>query len=453
MERFSALVLAAGNGKRIKSNKPKVLHKILGKSIINHILDSLVEAGINDINLVIGANGDLVKADVDYDVNYAYQEKQLGTGHATLCAKEILNTEYTLVMYGDTPLIKGDTLSYLLKKADRIKADALILTTIADNPSGQGFARVIRKGFSFEKIVQEEDATALERKCKEVSGGITVFKTSSMFKALEQIDNKNENKEYYITDCINKMKADGGHIETVKIDDSWQIFGVNTREQLAKCVAILKNRINAYHMANGVTIIDPNTTYIGKYVKIGIDTTIYPNTYIFGDTEIGENVVIGTNTEIHDSKISDACIIKQSTIVDSDLGKEVSVGPYAHIRPNSKLGDRVKIGDFVEIKNSSIGTDTTASHHAYIGDSEVGNSVNFGCGSVVVNFDGKNKHRSSIKDGAFIGCNANLISPVSIGEKAFIAAGSTITDDVEADSLAIARNKQENIENWVKNKK
>ncbi len=452
MENISALVLAAGSGRRIKSDKPKVLHEILGKSIINHILDSINEAGIDDVTLVIGSTGDLVKENVEYDVSYAFQEKQLGTGHAVLCARDFLKTKYTLVMYGDTPLIKGETLKHLVERAEQIDADALMLTTITNEPSGLGFARVIRKGFAFEKVVQEEDATSLERKCKEVSAGITVFKTETMLKALEKIDNKNNNNEYYITECINNMVSNGGNIDTFKIADSAQIFGVNTRAQLAQCTSIFKKRINTYHMSNGVTIIDPATTYIGKYVKIGEDTIIYPNTYIFGNTIIGKSVEIGTNCEITNCRIGDDTVIKQSTLLDSEVGSSVNIGPYAYIRPNCQISDHVKIGDFVEVKNSTIAEGTKASHLTYIGDCDVGSGVNFGCGTVVVNYDGKKKHRSKIGDNAFIGCNTNLVSPVFVEDSAYTAAGSTITEDVPKDALAVARKRQVNIENWVKNR-
>ncbi len=448
LKELSALVLAAGSGKRIKSNRPKVLHQILGKSIINHLLDSLVEAEIDDISVVIGPNGDLVKADVEYDVSYAYQEVQLGTGHAVLRAKEILNSEFTLIMYGDTPLIKGETVKYLIDKAMQIKADVLMMTCSVSNPSGYG--RIIRKGFSFEKIVEEEDASPLERKCKEVTAGISVFRTSRLLSALQKIDNNNNNKEYYLTECINNIKKNGGSIETLKISDEVQVFGVNTRAQLAQCVAVFKDRINNYHMRNGVTIIDPNTTYIGKYVKIGVDTIIYPNTYIYGNTIIGENVEIGANCEITNCVIGDDTVIKSSTLIDSEIGKNTKVGPYAYVRPNCKIGDNVKIGDFVEVKNSTIGNGTKASHLTYLGDCDVGDNVNFGCGTVVVNYDGKNKFRSTIENNAFIGCNTNLVSPVRVGENAFTAAGSTITSDVPMDALAIARTRQIIKENWIK---
>ncbi len=448
---LSALVLAAGSGKRIKSNKPKVLHKILGKSIINHLLDSLEEAGIDDIAVVLGPNGDLVKADVEQGVQYAYQIHQLGTGHAVLAAKELLNSEYTLVMYGDTPLIKGETIKYLVDKTRKVDADVFMITAAIDNPNGYG--RIIRKGFSFEKIVEEGDATSLERKCKEVTAGISVFKTDSLLASLEQIDNNNNSREYYLTECINNIKNNGGVVETLKISDEAQVFGVNTRAQLAQCVAVFKDRINEFHMSNGVTIIDPNTTYIGKYVKIGVDTIIYPNTYIYGNTVIGENVVIGANCEITNCKIGNDCNIKISTLIDSEVGNGVNIGPYAYLRPNCKIGDNVKIGDFVEVKNSTVGNGTKASHLTYLGDCDVGEKVNFGCGTVVVNYDGKNKYRSTIEDNAFIGCNTNLISPVIVQKNGFTAAGSTITQDVPEDSLAIARNRQLNIEDWVKRRR
>ncbi len=448
MKNLSALVLAAGSGKRIKSNRPKVLHEILGKSIINHLLDSLVEAGIEDIAVVVGPNGNLVKAEVEYDVKYALQEEQLGTGHAVLRAKDILNSEFTLIMYGDTPLIKGETVKYLVEKAMLLKADVLMMTCPVSNPNGYG--RIIRKGFSFEKIVEEEDASSLERKCKEVTAGISVFRTSRLLSALEKIDNNNNNREYYLTECINNIKNNGGSVETLKISDEVQVFGVNTRAQLAKCVSLFKDRINSYHMSNGVTIIDPNTTYIGKYVKIGVDTIIYPNTYIYGNTVIGSNVEIGANCEITNCLIGDDTVIKSSTLIDSEIGKNTKVGPYAYIRPNCKIGDDVKIGDFVEVKNSTIGNGTKASHLTYLGDCDVGERVNFGCGTVVVNYDGKNKFRSNIKDNAFIGCNTNLVSPVEVEENAFTAAGSTITDNVPKDALAIARSRQINKDNWVK---
>ncbi|KAE9636198.1 MAG: bifunctional UDP-N-acetylglucosamine pyrophosphorylase / glucosamine-phosphate N-acetyltransferase [Epulopiscium sp.] len=446
---LSTVILAAGEGTRMNSKKSKVLHKMLGKSLIEHVMDAAKYAGSQKICLVIGHKGEEVREAIGDSVEYAVQKERLGTGHAVMQADSFIEEEGDiLVLYGDTPLITGETLKNMIETHRKEKNGVTILSAIVEDPTGYG--RIIRdEAGNFIKIVEHKDASEEELKVREINGGMYCFQARLLKEALKELTNHNVQGEYYLTDTLHIILSKGYRVNAMIVKDSTEILGVNSRAQLSEVTQILKRRINKKFMDEGVTIIDPESTYIEPDVSIGIDTIIYPGSIIQGKTVIGEDCVIGPNARIDNAKIGNDVSIESSVILESEIGSNTTVGPFAYIRPNSKIGSHIKIGDFVEVKNSTIGNNTKVSHLTYIGDADVGENVNFGCGTVVVNYDGHKKHRTVIEDEAFIGCNTNLVSPVTIHKEAFIAAGSTITENVPARALGIARARQVNKENWV----
>ncbi len=447
-----ALVLAAGQGKRIKSDLPKVLHKVCGKEMLKHVIDSIRNSKIDDIDVIIGKGAELVKErTLDKKVSYSLQAEQLGTGHAVKCAEQFLKDKKGVVAIftGDTPLIKQSTIERLVGDHIENKNAATILTAIVEDPTGYG--RIVRKNDQVLKIVEHKDCNQEELKIAEMNSGIYCFDIELLVDALDKLNNNNEQGEYYLTDIIEILKSEDKSIGAV-VTEYEETIGINSRVQLAEAEEILKNRINIKHMENGVTLIDPKTTYIGIDVEIGKDTIIYPNNILEGNTKIGDNCLIYQNSRIVDSIIGDEVDIQSSVILSSKIGDNTTVGPFAYIRPETTIGKHARIGDFVEIKKSTIGDGTKVSHLTYIGDAEVGSECNFGCGTVVVNYDGKNKYKTVIGDHSFIGCNTNLVSPVTIHDNTYIAAGSTITSEVNEGDLAVARAKQRNISGWVEKK-
>ncbi|OON95655.1 MAG: UDP-N-acetylglucosamine diphosphorylase/glucosamine-1-phosphate N-acetyltransferase [Candidatus Epulonipiscioides saccharophilum] len=449
--KIKAVILAAGKGTRMKSSRAKVLHKIFDRALIEYPIQVVKELGA-DVCLVVGYMEDDVKKTIGDQVQYRVQEEQLGTGHAVMQAIDFMDdSDLVLILYGDTPLITTQTLQELINYHLKHHSDGTALSTKIENPFGYG--RIVRNGFNeVEKIVEERDADKNQKRITEINGGMYVFNTSKLLSALHQLDNNNSQNEYYFTDVLKIILAEDGKIDAFMIKDSTQILGVNSKVQLAEAASIMKMRINNQHMLNGVIIEDPLNTYIEPDVEIGIDTVIEPSCVIKSNTKIGAECRIGFNTKITNSILEDNVDVESSVIVDSKIGQNTHIGPFAYIRPNNNIGSNVKIGDFVELKNSNIGSGTKISHLTYVGDADVGQNVNFGCGTVLVNYDGKNKYRSEIQDNVFIGCNSNLVSPVVLHEHSYIAAGSTITKDVPENTLAIARSKQENKEGRAKNR-
>ena len=448
MDRY-AIILAAGQGKRIKSNLPKVLHKACGKEMVNHVIDTMREAGIDDVNVIIGKGAKLVQDRTSSrNVTYSLQEEQLGTGHAVKCAKAFLDGKSGVVAIftGDAPLIKASTVKKLIDIHIANNNCATLLTSIVENPTGYG--RIVRNDNAVEKIVEHKDCSEDELNITEINAGMYCFDIKNLLDALGKLSNNNAQGEYYLTDVIEIFKSNGEKIGAM-VTNFEETLGVNSRSELAVVENILRKRINTMHLDNGVTIIDPNNTYIGVDVKIGQDTIIYPGNVIEGDTVIGESCVIYPNSRVNNSIIEEGVEIQSSVILDSKIGKNTTVGPFAYIRPESNIGNSVRIGDFVEIKKSTIGDNTKVSHLTYIGDAEVGTSCNFGCGTVVVNYDGKKKHKTKIGNNVFIGCNTNLVAPVEVKDNSYTAAGSTITKEVPEGSLAVARARQKNIDGWV----
>ncbi|MBF6979070.1 bifunctional UDP-N-acetylglucosamine diphosphorylase/glucosamine-1-phosphate N-acetyltransferase GlmU [Aerococcaceae bacterium zg-BR22] len=449
MDNRIAVILAAGKGTRMKSSLYKVLHPVCGLSMVEHVVRAVKESNVNQIVTIVGHGAEQVKSVLGDQSEYALQEEQLGTGHAVLQAEAIIGREkgQTLVICGDTPLLSGATLNQLFAYHESTHSHATVLTAVADDSTGYG--RIVRSPQGqVERIVEQKDATDEEKQIKEINTGTYVFDNEKLFNALTRVTNDNAQGEYYLPDVIELIKADGGMVSAYIMDDMNEALGVNDRVALAQASQLMTQRINEKHMRQGVTIINPLNTVIEADVVIGEDTVIEPGVYLKGNTVIGRNCLIGTNSEIVDSNIEQDVQITQSVIEQSTVQPGVTIGPFAHLRPNSHLGKNVHIGNFVEVKNSTIDEDTKAGHLTYIGDADLGKNINIGCGTIFVNYDGKHKHRSSVGDNSFIGCNANIVSPVQVGARAFIAAGTTLTKDVPAEALAISRVEQRNIADY-----
>ncbi len=445
-----AVILAAGQGTRMKSKLYKVLHLVCGKPMVEHVMDQVTKLNMQEIVTITGHGAEMVQAGLGNRSLYALQESQLGTAHAVMQAAGILEGKegVTIVVCGDTPLIKAETMEALFMHHEQSAAKATVLTARIDDPTGYG--RIIRNENGLvEKIVEHKDATEEECKVNEINTGTYCFDNAALFEALKNVTNDNVQGEYYLPDVIEILQKQGEVVTAYQTNDISETLGVNDRVALAEAERIMRARLNEAQMRNGVTIIDPANTYIETDVVIGQDTVIYPGTILKGKTIIGAECQIGPNTEIDSCEIGSETVIRQSAAYNSSIGAKVNIGPFAHIRPDSTIDDDVKIGNFVEIKKAVFGKGSKASHLSYIGDAEVGSNVNIGCGSITVNYDGKNKYLTKIEDDVFIGCNSNLVAPVTISKGAYVAAGSTITKNVPGDSLAIARAHQVNKENYV----
>ncbi|WP_353094434.1 bifunctional UDP-N-acetylglucosamine diphosphorylase/glucosamine-1-phosphate N-acetyltransferase GlmU [Tissierella praeacuta] len=452
-----SVILAAGEGTRMKSKISKVLHKVCGKPILEYVINASKGANTEKNIVIVGHGGDRIK-EYFKEENIIFKDQPIGddvpygTGFAVMQAVEHIEDDSTvIILYGDTPLITESTINKLINYHKKNEFQATVLTAILDNPTGYG--RIIRKDAGhILKIVEDKDSTDEEKKVKEINSGIYCFDGKLLKYALSKIDNNNAQKEYYATDVIGILKKEGYKVGAYVIEDSVEIHGVNSRIQLAFTEEVMRKRINDYHMVNGVTLINPDNTYIEDGVKIGRDTIIYPDVILEGNTEIGEDCIIRSNSRIINSMIYNKVSIESSTIENSIVGEDTHIGPYAHLRPNSNLGKNVKIGNFVEVKNSTLKDNTKASHLAYIGDADVGHHVNIGCGVVFVNYNGKEKFRTTVGDNAFVGSNSNLVAPVNVNPWGYVAAGSTITKEVPESALSIARAQQRNIEDWVEKK-
>ncbi|MPW24976.1 bifunctional UDP-N-acetylglucosamine diphosphorylase/glucosamine-1-phosphate N-acetyltransferase GlmU [Alkalibaculum sp. M08DMB] len=451
MKETIAIILAAGQGTRMKSNIPKVLHKVCGKTLIDHVLDNCQQASVEQKFIIVGHKHEEVKGSLGEKAQYILQEEQLGTGHAMMQAKEVLEKNRdsnVIVLMGDAPLISSSTIKKIIHAHNTKKNNATVLTATSKNPHGYG--RIVRDHEeNLLKIVEQKDASDREIKIDEINSGVYCFNGGDLLLALDEIKNDNVQGEYYLTDVIEIMKNSGLKVGVFTTSEE-DIKAVNSRIELAGVEKIMKTRINEKLMDQGVTFIDPEHTYIGSDVSIGTDTIVYPGVIIEGKTSIGNNCVIHANSRIKDCIIDNEVEIDNSTVLASKVMNNAKIGPYAYVRPNCIIGERVKIGDFVEVKNSTIGNDTKASHLTYIGDAKVGDRVNLGCGVVFVNYDGQYKHETIVEDDCFVGCNVNLIAPANVKKGSYVAAGSTITESVEENSLAIARCRQVNKKNYNK---
>ena len=451
MRQRKAILLAAGEGSRMKTKKAKVLHEVMGKSMVQQVVDVAKSAGLEEIAVIVGHQAEQVQEALkDSGVTFFLQQEQKGTGHAVMQAESFLEEgKDVVILYGDTPLLQKETLLSLMDFHEQAQNAVTIISSLVDQPDGYG--RIVRdEAGQFVKNVEHKDASEAQRQIKEINSGIYCFDGGCLKEALKKINNQNAQGEYYLPDTLSVLKAEGKKVDAMVVSDSRQFLGVNTRAQLAQVQKVLQERVNAYWMNEGVTILDPATTYIADTVTIGMDTVIYPQTLLEGHTVIGENCQIGPCTRLTDMTVGDETTMQFTTAMESTVGSFTKVGPYAYIRPNCHIGNHIKVGDFVEVKNSVIGDGTKISHLTYVGDSDVGQNINFGCGTVTVNYDGKKKYRTVIEDNVFIGCNANLVAPVTLKEGSYVAAGSTITKDVPPKALAVARNRQTNLEGWSK---
>ena len=445
-----AIVLAAGQGTRMQSDLYKVLHPVCGKSMVAHVIDNILNLGTDRIVTIVGHGAEKVEQTLGEKSEYALQEKQLGTAHAVQQAEKLIGnlTGTTIVVCGDTPLIRPETMEALIAHHNEMGAKATILTAMADDPTGYG--RIIRgEDGQVLRNVEQKDATVEEQKVAEINTGTYCFDNEALFATLKKVKNDNAQGEYYLPDVIGILQSEEALVSAYVTDDLSETLGVNDRVVLSEAERVMRRRIAEKHMRNGVTIISPENTYISADAVIGRDTVLQPGTMIEGNTIIGEKCTIGPNSQIVDSLIADRTTVHSSVVLASKIGANTTVGPFAHIRPDSDLGNNVRIGNFVEVKKSTFGEGSKASHLSYIGDANVGSGVNFGCGTIVVNYDGKKKHVTTIEDDAFIGCNSNLIAPVTVGKGAYVAAGSTISKNVPKDALAIARARQENKEGYA----
>jgi bifunctional UDP-N-acetylglucosamine pyrophosphorylase/glucosamine-1-phosphate N-acetyltransferase len=440
-----AIVLAAGQGKRMKSKRYKVLHPVCGKPMVTHVVDAVRGAACERVVVVIGHGAEAVQATMGDSVEYALQAEQLGTGHAVLQAKHPLAAEegITVVVAGDTPLISSDTLQALMALHQREGASATVLT--ANMPDPTGYGRIVRgPDGGVLSVVEHKDCSPEEALITEINTATYCFDNRKLFEALAHVTNNNAQGEYYLPDVIGILQRQGDRVSAYLLADPAEATGVNDRMALAEAERLMRRRINAEHQANGVTLIDAENTYIETGVTIGSDTVVYPGTILRGRTSIGSDCIIGPSADLTDTVVGSGSTIRQSVCDGADLGDECSVGPFAYLRPGTKLGRHVKVGDFVELKNASVGDNSKVPHLSYIGDAIVGSGVNVGCGAITANYDGHNKFVTEIGDNVFVGSNVNLIAPVKIGNGAFIVAGSTITHDVNDNDVAIARVRQEN---------
>lgn len=451
MEARYAIILAAGKGTRMKSKLYKVLHPVSGKPMVEHIINRVSETNPDEIITIVGHGAEQVKAQLGERSEYALQAEQLGTGHAVLQAASFLEGKKgtTLVISGDTPLLTTETLNNLFEYHQGKNASATILTAHAQNPTGYG--RIIRDHVGIvEKIVEQKDASPEEARVQEINTGTYCFDNEALFTALNKVGTNNAQGEYYLTDIIEILKEDGNTVAAYQTEDFEESMGVNDRIALAKANEIMRKRINEAHMTNGVSFVDPASTYIDAGVVIGSDTVIEAGVQLQGETVIGMDCMIGAHSRIVDSVIEDNVVITNSVVESSHVKKSADIGPFAHLRPNAEIGEGAHIGNFVEVKNAEIGNHTKVGHLTYIGDATLGEDINVGCGVVFVNYDGKQKHHTKVGAHSFIGSNSNIVAPVTIEENSSIAAGSTITNDVPEYALAIARARQVNKEGYAK---
>jgi bifunctional UDP-N-acetylglucosamine pyrophosphorylase/glucosamine-1-phosphate N-acetyltransferase len=450
----AAVILAAGKGVRMRSAYPKVVHKVAGLPMIQHVVQAVQAAGIKNIYVVVGhGREDVIKSLTGLEVEFVVQEQQLGTGHALKQAEVLLNQADTvMVLSGDIPLIQTSTLTNLLAWHVENHAAATVLSAAIDDPAGYG--RIIRnQDQSLHRIIEEKDASLEQKRIKEINSGIYCFNCREVFPRLSGLTTHNAQGEYYLTDVLAMMINDGHRVGVLVCEDSNDVLGINDRVQMARCEAIMRQRKNVALMQAGVTMMAPETVFIDQQVVIGEDTVIRPNTIIEGDTVIGPECDIGPAVRISDTVVGRKVVMETARVIDSHIGDQCAIGPFAYLRPGTRLGKGVKVGDFVEIKNSTVGEGSKIPHLSYVGDAQVGTGVNVGAGTITCNYDGASKSPTFLEDGVFIGSNTNLVAPIRIGKNSVTGAGSTITRDVPPDSLAVERAKQRVIKGWSRKTK
>ncbi|MBR5347592.1 MAG: bifunctional UDP-N-acetylglucosamine diphosphorylase/glucosamine-1-phosphate N-acetyltransferase GlmU [Deltaproteobacteria bacterium] len=449
-ESMAAVVLAAGCGTRMKSERAKVLHPVCGTALGAYPVRAARAAGAEPVWVVVGHDAEHVQEALAAEgVGFVRQEQQLGTGHALLCAEKVLQNFHgsLLLLCGDTPLLRPETLIALSELQRTEQAAVTVLTMRLADPTGYG--RIIRDGRDLLAIVEEKDASENERRITEVNAGIYVFEAPWVFETLHHLSNANAQGEYYLTDIVRLAREQGTVVRALELADPDEALGVNNRAQLAEAARIMQGRINYAHQLAGVTLIDPVSTHIDASVRIGTDTVIHPGVHLWGKTKIGASCLIEPGSVIRDSRLAERVHVKaHSVIEESEIGTDSVIGPMAHLRPGNVLRGGNKIGNFVEIKKVDMGLHSKASHLTYLGDAEIGADVNIGCGTITCNYDGVNKYKTIIEDEVFVGSGTQFVAPVRIGRDSLVGAGSTIVHDVPPEALAISRVEQKNVEGW-----
>jgi bifunctional UDP-N-acetylglucosamine pyrophosphorylase/glucosamine-1-phosphate N-acetyltransferase len=453
MSALHVVILAAGKGTRMKSSVPKVVHRLAGLPLLEHVARTASALDAATTTIVVGHGADEVRAAVTPrpDLAFVLQSPQLGTGHALLQAEPVLKGQQgtVLLLYGDVPLLRETTLVRLLEHHREHRAALTVLTARLSDPYGYG--RIVRdEAGGLTRIVEERDASADERAIREINSGIYALELDGLFDALRGLATNNAQGEYYLTDLVSAWHRSGRRVEALCTDQPDELKGVNTRVDLAELGAVLLDRTRRAHMMAGVTLEDPASTYIETDVTIGEDTVLAPGVVLTGKTSIGSRCVIHSGTRITDSTVADdVTVLDHCVITDSSIAAGAAIGPLAHLRPGSQLGKGARVGNFVELKKTSLGEGSKANHLAYLGDATIGAHVNVGAGVITCNYDGTSKHPTVIEDGVFVGSDSQLVAPVTIGAGAYVAAGSTITHDVPAGALGVARSHQTNKDGWV----
>jgi bifunctional UDP-N-acetylglucosamine pyrophosphorylase/glucosamine-1-phosphate N-acetyltransferase len=445
----AVIVLAAGEGTRMRSSTPKVLHRLAGRTMLGHVLHAAETLDPEHLLVVVGHARDQVTATLTGKAKAVVQETQDGTGHAVRIALDTIpDADGTVVVVpGDSPLLTAETLHKLVESHELHSAATTLLTAVVDDPTGYG--RVVRSGGSVTKIVEHKDADPATRQIHEVGTSIYAFAAGHLRAALQQLTTDNAQGEQYLTDVIALHKDAGLTVTATIADDADETRGVNDRAQLADLARVLRDRIVLQHLRNGVAVLDPRTTWIDVDVQLSADVTIKPNTQLYGSTTVATGAVVGPDTTLTDTQVHEGAQIRRSEVIGAVIGAEASVGPFSYVRPGTVLGARGKIGGFVETKNAQIGDDTKVPHLSYVGDATIGERSNIGAGTIVVNYDGQAKHRTTVGDDARVGSNNSLVAPVQVGDRAYTAAGSAITEDVPDGALAVARERQRIIEGWT----
>jgi bifunctional UDP-N-acetylglucosamine pyrophosphorylase/glucosamine-1-phosphate N-acetyltransferase len=456
MSDLHVVILAAGKGTRMKSGRPKVLHHVAGRPMVDYVMSAAQSLSPKTMTVVMGHLKELLRQGLETYPNLSFvtQEPQLGTGHALLQTASGLEGRkgYVLLLSGDVPLLSRQTLRELVDKHLDSKATATVLTALVDQPYGYG--RIVRVRGRASRIVEERDASPAQRKIKEINSGVYVFSIKPLFDALRGLATANAQGEYYLTDLVAAFRRRKLGVETVVLGNPDEIRGINSRSELAEASRIVRQKKNEEVMAAGVTIEDPATTYIDDDVVIGADTVIHPGVYLEGKTHIGKACEIHAGVRIINSTLGDRVTVQNFCVINgSRLGAGVTIGPFAHLRPDTELHESVHIGNFVELKKSVLGKGTKAGHLAYLGDAVIGEHVNVGAGAITCNYDGAKKHQTIVEDGVFIGTDSQLVAPVTLGKGAYIGSGTTVRENVPPGSLAVSAGKQRNIEGWVEKKK
>jgi len=450
------VILAAGKGTRMKSARPKVLHRVAGAPMIDLVLQTASVLQPRRVVVVVGHQADVLKRALEgtQDLTFVVQEPQLGTAHALLTTEGALRgaAGTVVLLSGDVPLLSAHTLQQLVHRHETTGASATVVTAVVDNPRGYG--RIVRSGEGIARIVEERDASPAEREIREINAGIYAFALDGLFAALRGIAAENAQREYYLPDLVAIYRAKGLGVETLTVTNRDEIRGINSRAELADMSRLLRDQKNAALMAAGVTLEDPATTYVGQGVEVGADTILHPNVTLEGHTVIGSGCEIHSGVRIVDSRIGDnVTVLDHCVITRSTLDARARVGPFAHLRAHSHVRERARVGNFVELKNTVLGSGSKSMHLAYLGDATIGETVNIGAGTITCNYDGVQKNPTVIEDGAFIGSDSQLIAPVTIGKGAYVGSGTTVRTNVPDGALAVSAGKQRTIEGWVGKRK